>query len=162
MSGIQIPEKFFQTEIRDFLGKTEFIFKRNTTYIANFTLDLSHIKEISILGMLVIYKFIAYTVKNKIFRHPTLNWGVTSSVKSLFNEYGFTPLIDNFVNYKNKTKITESYKALKSSSTEELFCAPHSMLRTEANRNELEQDFLNKIAEFYDTTRNSIVNLCTS
>lgn len=162
MSGIQIPEKFYQEEIKDFLEKTEFIFTKNKTYITNFTLDLSHIKEISILGMLVIYKFIAYTVKHSIFRRPVLSWGLTNSVKSLFNEFGFTPLIDNFVNNKNKNKIEESYKALKSSTTDVLFCAPHSMLRTEANRNELEQEFLNKIAEFYDSTRNSIVNLCTS
>lgn len=163
MKKIKIQPNFYEDEINDFLNETTFIFTSKNKKIKNFILDLSKLKNISILGMLVIYKFISYTAKNSVFASPTLQWD--ARVRKIFDQYGFTKLLDKFINYSTKTKqnVNEFYNSLIGSETKTLFCSPHCMLRNDLqNSISLEQSFLNKIREFYDATKGETVNLITS
>jgi Signal transduction histidine kinase regulating citrate/malate metabolism len=160
------PIHFNRGEILNFLAGASFIFKCKGKKEKDFTLNLSPIKDISLLGQLLIYKFISFTARNACFIGPSINWNSNQVIYKQFVKSGFLKIMTSYVeNPKDWDDILKSYEGLHTISHGTYFFAPHSLIRDDIDkRNNVEQEFLNSISDFYKSNGNkvSIVSMCIS
>ena len=70
--------------VEDFLLVSQKAFTLDKKLLPNVIMDCSRIKDISIIGVLLIYKFIDYTYLKFCFKNPSLN-GSDFLIKSWIN-----------------------------------------------------------------------------
>lgn len=92
------PEVFTQQYARYFLSSVESMFGFSGKNVPNFFFDLSKTKTINILGLLLIYKFLEYTVEHKCFKNPVCNLRECHYVSKELERYGFKKLVYAFIN----------------------------------------------------------------
>jgi hypothetical protein len=61
------PKKFNENSILGFLAKAKFIFNSEGKKEAGFTLNLKETQECSIIGVLLVYKFMEFAIKKNAF-----------------------------------------------------------------------------------------------
>ena len=74
------PKNLGIRSIDDFISSAQFIFKLENKKEINFILDLSKMQSICLLGQLLLYKFISYTVEHKCFIKPEINFGKNKKI----------------------------------------------------------------------------------
>lgn len=161
----QPPRRFNRSEINNFLISSAFIFKSCGKKENRFVLDLSKIKEISLFGQLLIYKFISYTARNACFFEPKILWHQDRRIENEFIRSGFQTILNSYIAYpKDRKRIEQSYKKFKSVSENNYFFAPHCLIRNQAeSRNQIEQEFIDGVTTFYASKKCvSVVALCIS
>lgn len=161
----QPPSRFNRSEVNNFITSSSFIFKSCEKKEKNFVLDLSRIKEITLFGQLLIYKFISYTVRNACFLEPKILWHPDRKIENEFTKSGFQNILSSYISYpKDRKRIEQSYKKFKSISENNYFFSPHCLIRSqEESRNKIEQDFIDGVSAFYTNKKCvSVVALCIS
>lgn len=118
------PSSFNERTMRDFLSSVEPVFRMKGKDVENVTFDVSYTTSANILGMLMIYKFLDYTVKNKCFMKPLFNVG--DFTKRLLDSSGFTKWVLSYVNDINKPA---DYGELRYQVSNDLFIAPIALNR---------------------------------
>ncbi len=157
---ITLPKYLNDSEIRNFISNISFIFDSKDARIEGFILVLKNVKKMSLLGQLLIYKFVAYSATHRCFMNPYIYWN--RKIKQELAKKGFLEIINTYMeDSKDTKKILQSYKKMRTCSNEFLF-APHRMLRSEENdKNKLEQEFLDSIKKYYtEEIKCSIVSQC--
>lgn len=152
---IETPKFFTLKHIEDFLSDISVYLERENKQEPNFVLDVSKIKEICLLGQLVLYKFISYTVENKCFDSPKM-LGINNEIlKEQLGRSGFWELIDTYVKKPNNKKaIVKSYNNLKIVSEDDFLIAPQKLLRNDSdNKEKLENEYLDEVLKFYSNTQ---------
>ena len=157
---IILQKHFTDAGTKNFLQQISFIFSINNSKVKGFILDLHHVRDMSLLGQLLIYKFISYTSTQKCFDSPLLIWN--DIIQKEFVSKGFLDIIETYVNYSEDTKkILKSYKKMKVTTDNFLF-APHRMLRhEEGKRDQLEQEFLYSLNKYFSNDREKMFCCCT-
>ena len=109
-------------------------------------IDLTKTKQISALGILLIYKVIEYTYINNCFKKPELQ--VNDYIQQKWKEYGFYELICLYIS--NKDIADKGYKELSIKLQDKFFIAPQALLRSDSYSKEMiEKKFLPPIKEYY-------------
>ncbi len=157
---IHVPNTINASSINSFLKSIQVIYELEDTHANGYILDLSKIKKINVLGMLMIYKVIEYSVIKKCFNLPAIQF--QDYITNKISEYGFSPLINAYVNNLNRD---ERLKKLEIKITDKFILAPQPLLRDSNFTNEyLREKFLPKLHEYYTGQEKiiSMISICFS
>ena len=150
---VALPKNFTSAAALEFLVKAQEFFSYKGKQVNGFLLDTSKVRECSMLGVLLFYKFIEYTFNNNCFNNPLINF--KEKMHIAVKKYGFSDLITQYM--KDKKKVASEYKKLAISLTDEFIIAPQALLRDEKYSNEALRDkFLPKIKEYYEGNEKGI------
>jgi anti-sigma regulatory factor (Ser/Thr protein kinase) len=147
------PPKFFGIKkIEDFLSLAEFIFELENKQQKGFVLDLSRMKSISLIGQLLLYKFISYTAEKNCFYKPEIC--INKEQIQVFEKYGFYEIIKAYIYTPQKREqIIKSYKKIKFIHEDGLLIAPQRLLRIENEmKDELENKLFSSLNSFYSNS----------
>lgn len=151
---IEVPKFFTLKHIEEFLTDISIYLENTIIKETNFILDISKTKEICLLGQLILYKFISYSVENRCFENPRISGINNNILRNQLGKSGFWELIDTYVKKPNDKKaIVKSYNNLKIVNEENFLIAPQKLLRDDNSDKEwLENKYLNEILDFYTNT----------
>jgi hypothetical protein len=143
---IKIPEIINASNTISFLRNVAVIFENENKKTEDFAMDLSGVKKINVLGMLLIYKIIEFSVEKKCFHLPYIIF--ESFLEEKLDEYEFLPLINAYIQLQDSSP---KMKNLKVQMTEKFILAPQPLLRNSNFTNKfLKTNFLPKINEYYE------------
>lgn len=158
---LEPPKHFGIQKIDSFISSVEFIYSSEEKCISNFVFDLSKMKQICLLGQLLLYKFISYTVENRCFNKPEIKWGENQI--SVFDKYGFYEIMRTYIQTPHEEeKILKSYKNIRFIKKDGLLIAPQRLLRKEGSvKDELEAKLFKNLRIFYETEEAyTLVSVC--
>lgn len=139
-----IQKQLNHNSILSFLNTVEEIFNMKNKRMPKVVFDLSYMNETNILGLLLIYKMVEYSVENNCFYNPRLipNEYITRELK----KYGFWSLLEAYLTNKNA-----NYDKLSFTTEKTFFMAPLALLRKENYSEKVIKDkFLPNIEMYYD------------
>lgn len=112
-----------------------------------FFLDFSDVKDLDLLGMLILYKFLEYSVINKCFFNPCLlNFEENRIVREKVAYFGFKYLMEELKNSKDSER---QYKNLQISVSNDFIIAPMPLLKETSSSDYLNNDYSKKIENYY-------------
>ena len=155
---IEAPKYFTIKHVENFIGDVSRYFESKEKKETGFVLNVSKIKEICLLGQLILYKFISFTAENNCFEKPIIHGIDNPILKEQLGRSGFWELINTYVKRPNDKKaIEKSYNNLKVVNENDLLIAPQQLLRENGanEKKELEKMYLTKILDFYHNTQSA-------
>lgn len=142
---IKIPDIVNASNVISFLRNVAVIFANENKKSENFAMDLSGVKKINVLGVLLIYKIIEFSVEKNCFHLPYIIY--ESFMEEKLDEYEFVPLINAYIQHQDSSP---KMKDLKVQITDKFILAPQPLLRNSNFTNKfLKTNFLPKINEYY-------------
>lgn len=145
---ITAPKIIKVRDISNFLSKIEEIFNMTDTFSPKVEIDLSKIRSLNVVGLLIIYKLIEYTHTHNCFINPRLK--VDDYIIKKWYDYGFINLIEAYIYNKSEFNREKSYKNLKVKIEDNFFIAPQPLMRNDKDSNQiLKKVFFPKISEYY-------------
>lgn len=158
---IVAPKHFRANSIVDFINNCEEIYGLTDKNERGFLLDLSKIIDCRMIGVLLVYKIIEFSIKNQCFERPM--YLMDTPFKEAMKRYGFTSLI---LTYLADKKVAErEFKKLKVSVKDNFIIAPQALLRNDKYSAEiLNKEYLPKIQDYYSYSEKAIsmIFLCFS
>lgn len=143
---IQAPKKFTKNFINDFLRKAEATFSWKNKLVPGVKIDLSQVRDIDILGLLIIYKYIDFIHNNSCCKNAELF--VDEYINNVWADYAFDKLIQAYISNKELTETP--FKEFKVTISERFIIAPQALLRnSNYTREYLKDEFIPKIDEYY-------------
>lgn len=143
---VTVPKHFKSNSILDFIKDCQFIFGLINKNKTGFLLDLSKVVQTNMIGVLLIYKFIEFTVKNNCFSTPM--YVMDRPFQEAMEKYGFTKLILTYL--ADKEVAEKEFKNLKISVTDRFIIAPQALLRNDKYSSDLlNQKYLPQIEKYY-------------
>ena len=142
---IIIPRKCNKDEILKFLSSVEIIFQLKGKKESGLLFNLQFVEDIDMLGLLLNYKIIEYSVVHKCICNSKIR--TTPYVQDKLTEYCFWDLLNAYLDNKNA-----NFRNLAFIQKARLFIAPLPLLRNQ-NYSEsiIKERFLPKIEEYYKT-----------
>lgn len=113
------PQKFCVQNVKYFLENIECIFEMENQHQSGVFFDVYNTEKVDILGLLLIYKFLNYTVKKHCFVNPITNLRDNKEVSGMMKKIGFEKLVDENFTIKNPDETKANYSV-----SEGLFIAP--------------------------------------
>lgn len=97
------PSSFNALSIKQFISEVEEIFSLDGKQVENVFFDISRTKNINIIGELLVYKFLDYTVHKKCFLNPGTNLNIKAYnyVATQLKHMGFKKLVEECFTEKN-------------------------------------------------------------
>lgn len=146
--------------IYHFLNEVERIFEMENTRTPNVELDLTKVKQTDVLGLLLIYKYIDYTYRNRCFKgfQITPNTFITVKLK----KFGMYKVIEA---YKNEQLPENPYQCLEVKINDNFIIAPQPLLRNfDYSTDHIRKNYLPKIEEYYSNNEeiSSMIFACLS
>lgn len=123
-NNYKVPKSLDPSFSTDFLRMSEEIFSLKQQNIPNVVFDLRSVRKTGILGLLLIYKFVEFTVTNKCFFRPLLYHN--PYIKDQLEKYRFWNLLESYMNEKPKN----DYNDLEYQLSDGFFIAPMPLLRS--------------------------------
>lgn len=145
---ILVPKNLNTSSIPAFLNSCEKIFQFKNKRKSGYALDLERVKKTSLLGVLIIYKVVEYSVINECFDRPLLLLNVNSDFGVHLEKYGFTNLILGYI--ENKKEVRKLYDKLEVNIGSDFIIAPQALIRSDKkSREEINNKYLPKIEKYY-------------
>jgi hypothetical protein len=142
---IRLPKTLSVNSISAVLNEFNDVFKYENQRRTGYVLDLSKIKKINVLGMLIVYKIIEFSVEKKCFLNPEIHF--EEFIEDKWNEFEFIPLINSYI---REVDSSQKFKNLKIQLTDKFILAPQPLLReTDFTDKYLKTKFLPKIKQYY-------------
>jgi len=146
MITFQAPKDLTKNNILEFLRKVEKTYEWKNALVPDVNIDLTPIKKIDILGLLIIYKFIDFTYTHFCFKNPNLQ--IDEFINETWAKYKFDKLIQAYI--ANKGITDQPFKELSVKFEDKFIIAPQALLRDTAYSNEyLKTEFIPKIEQYY-------------
>lgn len=157
-SDLVVFPKILTAETIDvFLDKIEIIFKKEGTNSLGFEISFQHVQKMDILGALLIFKFFEYTIVNKCFILPTVNF--TEFVQRKITEYGFLDLINAYI---LNTDRESSIENMDIKITNKFFIAPQPLIRkNNFTNNYIKEKVLPALQRYYSDNFKTISMIST-
>ena len=160
------PKNLSVSSARYFLDEVQSIFSLADANIEGVNLDTSATEKADLLGQLLLYKFIEYTIHKNCFRNPTTNLNYNSVLKDRLDHTGFLPFFNEFMNKKTnylKNDIPQDYN-LSWKQDNKIYIAPIVLSKSSEVYSEKEDAICKKIREYYgfDSTIVGTIMSCIS
>lgn len=143
MTKITLPEKFTHQYFKSILNEMQLLFRSEGRLIEGVFLDASNIRKVNILGLLLIYKFLEYSILKNCFNRPACNVFRNTTILEHVDKYGFKPFMQMFVN----STIPSDY-SIKFNKTDGIFVAP-MVLHRGLSKEKTEEQYKSKISDYY-------------
>ena len=123
---------------------------------SSFALEFKDVQEIDLLGLLILYKFLEYSVLNKCFNNPyLLNFESNRAISNQISYFGFRDLLDELKNSKDSDK---QYKNLQINVAKDFIIAPMALLKESNSSNYLNNEYAKRIESYYkDEKTNTMI-----
>lgn len=142
---IRIPKSLNVNSTSEVLTEFKDVFSYENQRRTGYVLDLSKIKKINVLGMLIVYKIIEYSVEKKCFLNPEIHY--EELIEEKWAEYQFLPLINSYI---REVDSSQKFKKLEIQLTDKFILAPQPLLReNDFTDKYLKNKFLPKIKQYY-------------
>jgi hypothetical protein len=146
----RFPGNLSINDITKVIDKVEkHLLLKDDTLKESFFLEVTTEQTYSILSILVLYKFMLYTVVHKIFANPVFK--APDEFERELNQFGFKKLFEKIVSgkpdraYNFSSQIRPSYK-----DDDEFIILPHTLGNPDSQKqNKLENDLATIISKFY-------------
>lgn len=163
MISLTPPHNLTLNHIHKFIEDSSKYFSYENSQTPNFILDLRHIEKISLIGQLILYKFISFTVEKRCFFNPKIN-GLEDN-EYLYTELeknGFLDIINAYIRNAKEKELIRQYRKLKIINENNLILAPQKLLRYEmSDRKTLEEEYFSKLLGFYgNNVKSRTICLC--
>ena len=142
---IYLPSRIDRNNIPEIISKLEYIFQSSGKEIPNIFLNFNNVKVIDITGVLVLYKFLEFSVTHCCFKNPLFNLTQNVILEDKIEKYGFSTLITKLMD--NKTK-EQYYKNLSTQVTADFILAPVAMIKGNDSTTQKE-NALKQIVNYY-------------
>lgn len=109
---VHVSNNLTSNGITTFINKINYIFAYKGKHIPNFYLDFSLVSRVDILGVLLTYKILEYSVVNSCFEYPSYNLTYNGHMVNAIVNFGFENLIKSLANNEPNLK-DKAYKQLK-------------------------------------------------
>lgn len=142
---IRMPKNLGVNSISSVLTEFKDVFNYNEQRLTGYTLDLSKIRKINVLGMLIVYKIIEYSVEKRCFLNPEIHFEELMEKK--WTEFEFIPILNSYI---QEVDSSQKFKDLKIQLTDKFILAPQPLLRdSDFTDKYLKNKFLPKIKQYY-------------
>ena len=158
---ITAPKYFKANSIIQFINDCEPIYKLVDCNEERFLLDLNKVKDCTMIGVLLVYKAIEFSLKNNCFNAPMYLMG--EPFQEAMEKYGFTKLIFTYLSDKNATE--KQFRNLKISVSDNFIIAPQALLRNDRYSTDiLNKKYLPQIEKYYSFDKKvvSMIFICFS
>lgn len=144
------PKSFTKDLIHVFLLEVQNVFSAQNKRIENVVLQLSRTRKIDIIGILLLYKFMDYTLKHNVFFKPIIIIEKTY-IESVVGDFGCKDLLYSLIR-NNKPK-EKDYRTLTLETHNNFIIAPHALLKTEDINHSLSTQYMPNIKMYYGNDR---------
>lgn len=142
---INIPKNLSKNNIASYIGKLNFFFDLPNTHKENYYVVFDKVEEVDLLGVLLTYKFLEFSVRNNCFKDPSLM--LNDVMNKQIKRFGFDSLITDFIR-GNETK--KEYEKLKVEIKDDFLIAPIALIRSDVyNKDATKNKYLPVIANYY-------------
>lgn len=152
---IYLPSRIDRNNIPEVISKLGYIFQSSGKDIPNMFLNFENVQVLDITGVLVLYKFLEFSVNHRCFKNPQFNLTHNRVLENTIERYGFSTLIAKLMD--NKTK-EQYYKNLSTQVTEDFILAPVAMIKGEDSTSQ-KDNALKKIVSYYGENKTSTMIL---
>lgn len=150
---LRVPKKFNPTSIITFINDSQDVFRIIGKNERGFFLDLSNVQKCGMIGVLLVYKVIEFSIKNDCFLAPS--YAMSQPFMKAMEKYGFTGLIISYLAEKKKAE--KEIGRLRVSVTDEFIIAPHALIRHDKYSSEvLNSKYLPKIEKYYSFSKKAV------
>lgn len=154
---ITLPKQLSVTTVAEILRAANIIFQTENRQLPLYALDLSKITKTNVLGMLLIYKIIEYSIEKKCFSKPAIFFD--KFIEEKWKEFQFVPLINSYI---ESTDASPMFKDFKIQLSDNFILAPQPLLRDNDFTDQyLKNKFLPKISEYYSGNDKAISMIFT-
>ena len=140
------PENFCAQNAKFFLKNIEGVFELDNSETSGAFFNVMPTKKIDLLGLLLIYKFLNYTVKKQCFANPKTDLKSNKVVSDELRRIGFQKLVDENFTIKDPDDTKTEYSV-----KDGFFLAPIVLER--ASKLEKDNNIETKIKNYYNDTR---------
>ncbi|SEB00773.1 Histidine kinase-, DNA gyrase B-, and HSP90-like ATPase [Alistipes timonensis JC136] len=144
------PSILCKDGISAFLWEIQDIFSKHNAALKNVGLELIRTRKIDIAGILLLYKFMDYSLKHSIFDKPIIHIDNTY-IASAVQDYGCSDLIYSLI--KGIRLKDKDYKNLKLAQTRNFIIAPQALLRGDDLNVALSTKYMPNIKAYYQEER---------
>lgn len=158
---IVAPKHFRANSIINFITDCQDIYRLVNKKENGFLLDLGKVKECTMIGVLLVYKIIEFSIKNNCFNAPMYLMDVP--FREAMEKYGFTKLILTYL--ADKDVAEREFANLKISVSDNFIIAPQALLRNDKYSSELlNKKYLPQIEKYYSFNDKAVtmIFLCFS
>lgn len=121
-----LPSRLTRGNVVELVGTLNFFFNVAGQKVKDLFLRFDNVSKVDVLGILVLYKFLEYSVMNSCFDSPTFNLTFNKFLDNEISKYGFSSLITGLMNNKAKEHY---YRNLDTQVTADFIHAPIAILR---------------------------------
>jgi hypothetical protein len=142
---IFLPKKLSKNYIMSYIGKLNFYFEIKNQKKEKYFIIFEKVVEVDLLGVLLTYKFLEYSIKNDCFHNPTLM--LNDVMKKQIKRFGFDNLISDFVRGNEAKK---EYENLKVEIIDDFLIAPIALIRSDDNNKDaIKKKYLPEIERYF-------------
>ena len=151
-----ISKYFNNNYVFEFLRTSEKVFKMNDRKEKDVDVEFSNVQEISIIGILLIYKFMDYSTKYKCFSEPQILVDTRNpTFDEAIDKYGFRQLIYAFMDKRYNQESV--FRKIEVKIDEKFILAPQPLIRsTNLSSEMLNKNFLPKIQQYYSGSEKTV------
>ena len=146
MKTYYTPKTFSKDGIPAFLLEVQDIFGAENRKLPKVGLSLHRTRKIDIVGILLLYKFMDYTLKHNVFQNPSI-YMQNTYLSSVIDDFGCSELINSLIN-NNQLK-NKDYKTLTLKEHQNFILAPQALLRNEDIGHSLSTKYMPNIKAYY-------------
>lgn len=140
------PKQFRANSIVGFINDCSDIYRLAGKNESGFLLNLDKVQECSMIGVLLVYKIIEFSIKQDCFDGPM--YVMSPEFMKSMEKYGFTKLIIAYLADKDVTE--KEFVNLQVSVTDSFIIAPQALLRNDKySAQTLNDKYLPKIEDYY-------------
>lgn len=140
------PENFCAHNAKFFLADIEEVFEMENSKTSHVFFTVMQTKKIDLLGLLLVYKFLNYTVKKECFAKPSTDLKNNKIISSELKRIGFQKLVDENFTIKDPDDTKTEY-----SENNGFFLAPIVLERS--SKSNTDNYIETKIRNYYNDTR---------
>jgi hypothetical protein len=145
-----IPKHFNHNYISEFLAKFGDIFSKVNKAEKNTSVDCDNNHKTSVIGVMLLYKWMDFAYKKKCFESPKLFFSEENNILLALKKYGFEELMDGTVDKISTQKEQRLYESLRIRQEDNLIIAPQPMIRgNSVTKNNLHRIYAPQIINFY-------------
>lgn len=144
---LKVPSRLTKNYEDEIIRKLGCFYNYKQEQKAAFYLDFHDVKELDLLGMLILYKFLEYSVINKCFFNPCLlDFEENKVIREKVTYFGFKYLMEELKKSKDSER---QYKNLQITVSDDFIIAPMPLLKESNSSDYLNNDYSRKIESYY-------------
>jgi hypothetical protein len=145
-----LPKHFNHNSIDDFLLKFGTTFFKVNKLEPNVTIECGSSRKISVIGVMLLYKWMDFTLKKQCFHEPTIFLNPKDELMESLDRYNFLELMKGIVDKIPAKKEQKIYESLKVRQEDNFIIVPQPMIRGKSlTRDSLHKIYAPQIAQFY-------------